>query len=79
MTLTEYLNQKEPVKMPYVELQEGEYWQGGFIGIVNRIAPLTINDLPYSYVVKEGSNHVYTTDKFGEPKTLSCFHIKIVN
>jgi hypothetical protein len=76
MTLTEYLNQYDPKRMPKVVLQKKEYWMGPFQGVPGyRVAPLTINVLPGSYVVKEGSTTIYTADKNGEPKSRSCFHL----
>lgn len=76
MTLAEYLNQQDPVKMPMVILAQNEYHQGNFIGIPGfKIASVTIPEIGYTYCVKEYNKRLYTTDEDGNPKSPSCFYI----
>ena len=76
MTLTQYLNQENPVRMPHVVLQTGEYSQGSFIGAPGkRFAPVSLHGIGF-YCVKEGDTRLYTVDNDGNPKSPSCFHLK---
>lgn len=76
MTLTEYLAQTDPVRMPHVVLQPGEYNRGHFFGAPgNKIAEVFVHELGYSYCVKEGDNRLYTIDYHGNPKSPSCFYL----
>jgi hypothetical protein len=77
MTLTEYLNQDNPVKMPNVLIESGEYKMGHFYGAIGaKVADIRINGIGFYYCVKQDSNIVYTTDTNGNPKAPSCFIIK---
>ena len=76
MTLTEYLNQKDPIKMPEVILQDGEYEIWNTAGKApNRFTHITIPAVNASYVVNEGETQLFTQDKFGYPSKRSCFHL----
>lgn len=78
MTLTEYLNQKDPVRMPDVLLQEGEYIKGVTIQIPGAyiLTQVFINGIDHEYVERSDRAHLYTTDGDGNPKSPSCFRIK---
>jgi hypothetical protein len=76
MTLTEYLDQKDPARMPNVILAEGEYEVWNTAGIKPyRFTHINIPVFRGSYVVKEGETNLYTQDQFGYPKSRSCFHL----
>jgi len=76
MTLTEYLNQEDPARMPNVILAEGEYEVWNTAGIKPyRFTHINIPVFRGSYVVKEGETNLYTQDQFGYPKSRSCFHL----
>lgn len=76
MTLTEYLNQQDPVRMPHVALQPGEYILGHFFGAPGRrIAEVFLPKIGYSYCVYEGNKRLYTVDDNGNPKSPSCFYL----
>ncbi len=76
MTLTEYLAQQNPVRMPHVTLQSHEYVRGHFFGAPGRrIAEVFIHEIGYSYCVSEGDNRLYTIDYRGNPKSPSCFYL----
>ena len=76
MTLTEYLDQKDPARMPNVILAEGEYEVWNTAGIKPyRFTHINIPIFRGSYVVKEGETNLYTQDQFGYPKSRSCFHL----
>jgi hypothetical protein len=78
MTLTEYFNQKDSVRMPDVVLAEGEYTKGATVQITGHesLTQIFINAFGGSeYVKKSGSGKLYTTDKHGNPKSQSCFRI----
>lgn len=78
MTLTEYQNQEDPVRMPSVFLEEGEYTLG------NMIAPkygdtrqsIFVKGFPYEYCRVNNYCRLYTTDCDGNPKRTSCFIIR---
>jgi hypothetical protein len=76
MTLTEYLAQEDPVRMPNVILAEGEYEVWNTAGVKPyRFTHINIPVFRGSYVVKEGETNLYTQDQFGYPKSRSCFHL----
>jgi len=76
MTLTEYLDQKDPARMPNVILAEGEYEVWNTAGVKPyRFTHINIPVFRGSYVVKEGETNLYTQDQFGYPKSRSCFHL----
>lgn len=78
MTLTEYLNQENPVRMPKVLLDPSEYFVGNFFGAYGaRVADVSIKGIEFSYVLKEGNPNVYTTDSQGNPDRPSCFWINL--
>jgi hypothetical protein len=77
MTLTKYLNQKDPVRMPDVLLQEGEYIKGTTIQIPGSysLTQVFIKGIDHEYVLRSDRAHLYTTDSDGNPKSVSCFRI----
>ena len=77
MTLTEYLNQGDwPVRCPNVILQEGEYEVGAFSGAPkHQVAWASINGMPYSYCIKEGSTTIWTCDEDGSPRSVTVFSL----
>ena len=76
MTLTEYLSQPDPVRMPHVVLQDGEYEVWNTAGVKPyRFTHISVPVFKGSYVVKEGETNLYTQDQFGYPKSRSCFHL----
>jgi hypothetical protein len=76
MTLTEYLAQTDPVRMPEVVLQTGEYEVFSSAGIApNRFTHVYVPAVQGSYTVKEGETNLYTQNEFGYPKNRSCFHL----
>ena len=76
MTLTEYLAQTDPVKMPHVVLTEGEYQVWHTAGVSpNRFTHVSINGIG-NYVIKEGDTNLFTQNEFGYPKSSSCFHLE---
>jgi hypothetical protein len=76
MTLTEYLAQENPVKMPDVVLAEGEYEVWNTAGRApHRFTHVHIPAVKGSYSVNEGQTRLYTQDQFGYPSKLSCFQL----
>ena len=76
MTLTEYLAQENPVKMPSVTLSRSEFEQGHFFGAVgHRLAAVYIDAIGSTYCVKEGEVRLWTIDRDGNPKSPSCFYL----
>ena len=76
MTLTEYLAQEDPARMPNVVLQDGEYEVFNTAGIApNRFTHVYVPAVQGSYTVKEGDTNLCTQDQFGYPKNRSCFHL----
>jgi hypothetical protein len=76
MTLQEYLAQEDPVRMPDVILQEGEYEVWNTAGVApRRFTHISIPAVKGSYSVNEGDTQLYTQDAFGYPKSRSCFHL----
>jgi hypothetical protein len=86
ITLSEYLDQKEPVRMPYVVLKENDYNLGHWYGVEGKkraslwipalSSVLPPNGVNPEYVVIEGLHQVYTTDSDGNPVRSSCFHLE---
>ena len=78
MTLTEYKNQENPVRMPVVELESHEYKRGASITVkrTGEITQIFINGYDYDYVQVNNEPRLYTTDDHGNPKKLTCFYIK---
>lgn len=77
MTLTEYLNQSNPIKMPNVILAEREYKIGLKISLPNNesITQIFIPAVNTYYIQKNGDTVLFTCDKDGNPKAKSCFNI----
>jgi len=83
MTLTEYMTQEHPVKMPRVDLSELDYEVHLSIKVGQDI--LTAIEIPALwkrfktspyYVQKNDEENLYTQDENGNPKSRSCFYIK---
>lgn len=79
MTLSEYINQQEPVHMPIVLLQPGEYTTR-----LNYYDPGSQEDRSYiiihqypeaEYVCRGKNGRLWTADEHGNPKACSCFYI----
>lgn len=76
MTLTEYLNQKFPFKMPVVKLKPGEYRIVSDYIIGNeRQRIVLINDVDGEYLRINNDTRLFTTDSDGNKKRYSCFNI----
>lgn len=76
MTLIEYLTQEDPIRMPNVVLQEGEYEIFNTVGMKPfRITHIHLPSINGDYVVKEGNTTLYTQGQFGQPKSRSCFSL----
>ena len=76
MNLTEYLNQKDPIRMPRVVLSKNEYILGVKLKVgLNVIQEVYIDKLPYNYCIVDGWRRLYTMDSDGNPKSSSCFRI----
>jgi hypothetical protein len=76
MTLTEYLAQTDPEKMPEVILQEGEYQIWNTAGRApHRFTHVSVPAVNGSYSVNEGQTQLFTQDAFGYPSKRSCFHL----
>ena len=85
MTLTEYLNQVEPKRNNFVELDPKEYMHYSTITLNSMIKDCTIiitdrafvNRFGFIEYYKKGlSNLLYTTDEDGNPLKVSTFSIK---
>ena len=76
MTLTEYLNQTDPEKMPEVVLQEGEYEVWNTAGRApKRFTHVYVPAVMGSYSVNEGQTRLHLQDQFGYPSKGSCFYL----
>ena len=76
MTLSEYLAQENPVRMPQVLLSEGEYQLSHYHGVIGlRVAAVFLPAIDACYCVKEGNPRLYTIDQDGNPKSPSCFYL----
>lgn len=78
MNLDEYLNQKNPKKMPRVFLKKDEYSEGltTKTSMGDTKTQIFIHAFPgieYSVTNKRGS--LYTTDSDGNQMKMSCFNI----
>jgi hypothetical protein len=82
MTLTEYLNQKDPARMPRVYLKSDEYIERGKTKV--GIETLIFYEIPAlwekykidtTYVSINFGKNLYTTDVSGNKKSLSCFKL----
>ena len=80
MTLTEYLNQIEPVFGNVVYLEPNEYVEHYCSNEDLRLIEIPIIHEKYgldgTYVMYKDSDILYTQDKNGKPKSRSVFRIK---
>ena len=80
MTLVEYINQIDPIRMPTVLLKAGEYVLGTSITLHRHsvkeetLTQVWVKGFPYEYCLI--NDRFYTTDGDGNPKKLSIFRIK---
>jgi spore coat polysaccharide biosynthesis predicted glycosyltransferase SpsG len=84
MTLTEYLNQKEPVRMPTVIVDKKEYkvifaHKAANGEVRKRVCFKSKNNLLAGIEYCLIGNRFYTTDRDGNPKDASCFKILTSN
>lgn len=81
MNLTEYKNQKEPVRGNRVILNKLEYNNFGSVKVgVDIYNSIVIKDYPqYNYILKNGSGYLFTTDADGNPQKASVFYIESLN
>ena len=81
MTLTEYINQKNPVRSPRVTLEPSEYEITHTIKVgqdILRFIYIPAIWLRYKasgYVQKNNQEQLYTMDQDGNPKYLAVFKI----
>ena len=80
MTFQEYLNLKEPQRMPDVILQEGEFIKGTTIELFKGGPKHTQIFIEYfgqthEYVHRSDKSKLYTADGDGNPKAMSCFSL----
>lgn len=77
MTLTEYISQQDPARMPDVELRPGEYQKGITIKHISGIerTQVRVTGFGGEYCLKEGSTRLWTTDGDGNPVRPSVFLI----
>lgn len=77
MTLTEYMNQTVPVRMPDVVLEEHECRIGHKVHD-RRAVYINHEQLPGEYAIKQGDTgrRLWTTDGDGNPVRRSCFRIQ---
>lgn len=87
MTLEEYLKQEDPSRKPYVLLEPHEYKLGVSYKVrgldtytqVFITSPLfhdAFPDLKGEYVMINQWPNLYTVDRDGNPRSISCFRIK---
>lgn len=84
MTLTEYLNQADPVHMPFVMLEQTEIkvWQ-----VIPRIKKALVEvpklyeayGVNAQYIIEEGDPALWVMDNDGNPRARSCFRLKDSN
>lgn len=83
MTLSQYLKQKDPIKMPDVIVKDSEYivvtsWTIFINGEVRkRVYFKTENKLLAGIEYCLVGNSFYTVDSDGNPKNRSCFRIAV--
>lgn len=82
MTLTEYINQNEPQRMPNVILQEGEFTCGQPFKAGNDILQMVTIPILWEkykigrpYIKVNDSKQLYTTDENGNKRRISCFRL----
>lgn len=81
MNLTEYLNQKDPVRLPSfsVEVKRSELYssvnvENGQIVTLKYPVKIMGNDLFQYYVPDEGTG-MWVMDQYGKPRDGSCFKL----
>ena len=74
MTLAQYLNQDNPVRMPDVVLEESQCRIGHLV-YDHRAVYIDDERLPAEYAVKvdDAGRKLWTTDSDGNPVARSCF------
>lgn len=81
MSYSEYATQENPVKMPDVLVDKMWYTLGHKIVLSKApedfITQVKLAGLPYDYVLKGNNPVVWTTDHHGNPKSRSCFTLKL--
>ncbi len=79
MTLTEYLSQEDPQRMPRVTLKRGEFRIGHSSVTAGELrTQIFINEYPHvEYLLFFGQGRLYTTDRDGNQKAMSCFVIEL--
>ena len=85
MTLEEYCSQKDPQRMPNVQLQWNEVVTGSTITRItgpSYTLVYIIDDCAKicwgaEYLLKGSTGRLWTTDSDGNPKELSCFRLTI--
>lgn len=81
MTLTEYINQKNPATHPTVILQEGEYeihqsWKAGDDTFRHISIPAIWKAYGVDgYIQKNDETCLYSRDLDGNPKRMTVFHL----
>ena len=80
MTLNQYLNQKEPVRMPTVIVEKKEYkvmftHKTANGEVRKRVCFKSKNELVAGVEYCLIGNRFYATDRDGNPKNASCFKI----
>jgi|JI10StandDraft_1071094.scaffolds.fasta_scaffold46334_8 hypothetical protein len=84
MTLTEYLNQTEPLRKPTVIVDEKEYnvvftYKAANGEVRKRVCFKSKNNLLAGIEYCLIGSRFYTTDRDGNPKSASCFKILTSN
>ncbi len=83
MKLSEYINQENPIRMPQVFLEKGEYRIHDSIKVAGHV--LTTIEIPVLwerfktdpvYIHKDDEPRLYTRDEHSNPISRSCFYIK---
>lgn len=79
MTLTEYFNQETPRRMPSVYLRAEEYTATALVKYANEERARVYINHPavagIEYSVSKNCITLYTTDRDGNPKAPSVFHL----
>ncbi len=77
MTLKEYKNQKNPVYMPKVMLEDSEVeltYTHKFKG--EKIQMIHVKGFNYDYVLRDNKPFLYVIDEDGVTFKQTCFHLK---
>jgi len=75
MTLSEYINQNPPRRMPKVELIQEEVQCGEWICRNPRLRCVLVKHYDYSYIQKEGDPTLWVHDDHGNPRDRSVFNV----